>query len=161
MPIRRADARDEAAITELAGEFNRFGDYVGAFLRMLRGEQVGYGVRFPVEIHVQEGDGGGILGFIAVEWEDGSEQLPLTGNIHGISVRPSDRRGGVASALLNHVVDLAGERGAGRLRARTAEVDNPAARRFFESRGFALEGPAGWYRPDQPAIYLDRILRVT
>jgi ribosomal protein S18 acetylase RimI-like enzyme len=159
MPIRKADARDEAAIAELAREFNRFGDYVGAFLRMLHGEEVGYGVRFPVEIYVQEGDDGGILGFIAVEWEDGSGR-PLTGNLHGIAVRPRARRGGIASSLLDHVVALAGERGVRRLTARTAEVDNPAARSFFESRKFALQGHAGRYRPNQPAIYLDRTLGV-
>ena len=157
MPIRRADARDEAAIAELAGEFDRFGDYVGAFLRMLRGEQVGYGVQFPVEIYVQEGDDGGILGFIAVEWVEPRD--PKTGKIHGVSVCPNLRRGGVASTLLDHVVGLAMERGTQRLEALTSEVENPPARTFFERQGFVTNDVVvGRYYAGQTAITMIRTL---
>ena len=157
MPIRRAVAGDENAIRELAQAFEVFGPYVQVFCTMLHGGDLSHhNVFFPVEIHVQEGDGGGILGFIAVEWIERSDTK--TGEIHGISVRSGARRGGVASTLVDYVVGLGVKRGAHQLRAITAEVDNPPALRFFEARGFANQGFAGFYPRGQRAVRVIRNL---
>jgi len=151
MQIRRAVATDENAIRELAQAFEVFGPYVEVFHRMLHGEDLtNHNVRFPVEIYVQEGDDGGVLGFIAVEWVEPGDTK--TCEIHGISVRSGARRGGVASTLLDYVVGHGIKRGAHRLRAITAEVDNPPALRFLEARGFANQGFAGFYPRGQRAV---------
>jgi ribosomal protein S18 acetylase RimI-like enzyme len=158
MPIRRAVAGDDNAIRELAQAFEVFGPYVDVFCRMLHGGDLSkHNVFFPVEIHVQEGDDGGILGFIAVEWVEPGDSK--TGKIHGVSVRPYLRRGGVASTLLDHVVRLAMERGTQRLDALTAEVENPPARTFFERKGFVTNGVVvGRYQAGQTAITMVRTL---
>lgn len=76
--------------------------------------------------------------------------LALAGDegwINNIAVRADAQRRGVARALLNHLVDRAGEQGVRRLALEVA-VDNAPAQRLYDAFGF--DGVAirrGYYQP--------------
>ena len=78
-------------------------------------------------------------------------------HINNLAVLPEQRRNGVASALIEHVLREGGERGA---RRATLEVrrSNEPARKLYEKFGFAVTGVRrGYYtKPDEDALILWR-----
>ena len=78
-------------------------------------------------------------------------------HINNLAVLPEHRRGGVASALIEHVLKQGGARGAHRA---TLEVrrSNEPARKLYEKFGFAVTAVRrGYYtRPDEDALVLWR-----
>ena len=81
--------------------------------------------------------GGVRVGFVMFHAETGLYEADATrGVVDNLYVRPDQRGGGVGSALLDHAEDALRERGADVL-AVEALADNEAARRLYESRGYA------------------------
>jgi ribosomal-protein-alanine N-acetyltransferase len=78
-------------------------------------------------------------------------------HINNLAVLPEHRRGGVASALIEHVLKEGRSRGA---RRATLEVrrSNEPARKLYEKFGFAVTGVRrGYYtKPDEDALILWR-----
>ena len=78
-------------------------------------------------------------------------------HINNLAVLPEQRRSGVASALIEHVLKEGGARGAHRA---TLEVrrSNEPARKLYEKFGFTVTGVRrGYYtRPDEDALILWR-----
>jgi len=78
-------------------------------------------------------------------------------HINNLAVLPEQRRSGVASALIEHVLKEGGARGAHRA---TLEVrrSNEPARKLYEKFGFTVTGVRrGYYtRPDEDALVLWR-----
>ena len=78
-------------------------------------------------------------------------------HINNLAVLPEHRRGGVASALIEHMLKEGRSRGA---RRATLEVrrSNEPARKLYEKFGFAVTGVRrGYYtKPDEDALILWR-----
>ena len=91
---------------------------------------------------------GAAAGFSAVEWKSDE------GIIHGVVASPDFKRRGVARGLINHVFHEARLRGVQKLKAITAETENPAAMAFFRAHGFEIQGVAGTYPKGQRAVHL-------
>lgn len=76
-----------------------------------------------------------------------------------IAVTPSSRRGGVASALLAAVLDVAREGGADRLLLEVRE-DNAGAIAFYAARGFVeIDRRRRYYRDGATAVVMRLALR--
>lgn len=151
--IRLAKPEDEQFITGLAHAFDRFGPYVQVFADMLSGNHAAleqHGVIGEIELFIHEDDAGQSTGFVAVEWRQGA------GHIHGVVVDDRFRTQGVATELVNHVAQLAHNRGIATLECITAETDNVPALRCFIQLGFDNEGYAGQYPHGQRAVRLRR-----
>jgi ribosomal-protein-alanine N-acetyltransferase len=78
-------------------------------------------------------------------------------HINNVAVLPSERRAGVATALLAHVLQEGARLGAARATLEVRE-SNGAARRLYEKMGFSVAGiRQGYYtKPDEAAIILWR-----
>jgi ribosomal protein S18 acetylase RimI-like enzyme len=143
--IRRAEARDVAALGELGAALMRT-HYAFDELRFLepgQGAEAGY-ARF-LQSQMDE-DGaivfvaerrGDIVGYVygAIEplsWKDLHDEC---GYIHDLLVVPEARRTGVGDALLDKAIDWLREQGMPRVVLGTA-AQNETARRLFERRGF-------------------------
>ena len=152
--IRQATINDLEFITNLAHEFDRFGPYVPVFVNMLRGNHAAlrpWGVTSRVELFIHEDDAGQRTGFVAVEWkEDG------IGYIHGVAVDETHRRQGVANHLLDHVEQLARQRGTLKLECITAETENAPALSCFTNYEFQNLGFQGNYPKGQRAVRLSK-----
>ena len=150
------DPLDLLFITHLATAFNVFGPYVPVFVNMLNGNRAALrdqGVIGEVELFIHE-DAGERTGFVAVEWKNGGE-----GHIHGVAVDQRHRRQGVANHLLDHVEQLARQRGTLKLECITAETENAPALSCFIKWGFQNLGYAGAnYPKGQRAVKLSRTL---
>ena len=133
-------------ITHLATAFNVFGPYVPVFVNMMNG------TRGKVELFIHEDDAGERTGFVAVEWKNGGE-----GHIHGVAVDQRHRRQGVANHLLDHVEQLARQRGTLKLECITAETENGPGLSCFIKWGFQNLGVVGKYPNGQRAVKLSRI----
>jgi len=152
--IRQSTINDLVFITNLAHDFNRFGPYVPVFVNMLRGDHAAlrrWGVTSRVELFIHEDDAGQRTGFVAVEWkEDG------IGYIHGVAVDETHRRQGVANHLLDHVEQLARQRGTRKLECITADTENAPALSCFTKYGFQNLGFEGNYPKGQSAVRLSK-----
>lgn len=88
----------------------------------------------------------GVLGFSQAR--DGDHQpVPEVGHIWVLFVTPGRWRQGLASDLLDRAQSAMRERGYTR-----AILSTPAgapACRFYEARGFTLDGRTGWYAPGE------------
>ena len=150
--IRPATLKDLEFITDLAHIFDRFGPYVQVFVNMLNGNRDALrplGVIGEVELFIHEDDAGQRTGLVAVEWkEDG------IGDIHGVAVDETHRRKGVAKHLLDHVEQLARQRGTMSLECITAETENAPALSCFTDCGFQKLGFEGYYPKGQRAVRL-------
>ena len=81
------------------------------------------------------------------------------GELKSMRTATSQRRRGVARALLAHVVAEARRRGFERLSLETgAEPQFEAARALYRSFGFSECGPFGAYRPDPNSVFMTRAL---
>ena len=146
--IRSATTLDLPFITHLATAFNVFGPYVPVFVNMMNGN------RGEVELFIHEDDAGERTGFVAVEWKNGG-----IGDIHGVVVDEKHRRQGVANHLLDHVEQLARQRGTLRLECITAETANAPALSCFIKWGFQNLGFVGRNYPNgQRPVKLSRTL---
>jgi ribosomal protein S18 acetylase RimI-like enzyme len=89
-----------------------------------------------------------------VEWkEDG------IGDIRGVAVDETHRRQGVANHLLDHVEQLARQRGTLKLECITAETENAPALSCFTNYGFQNLGFRGNYPNTQRAVRLSKPVR--
>ena len=152
--IRSATPLDLPFITHLATVFNVFGPYVPVFVNMLNGNSAALqaqGVKGEVELFIHEDDAGERTGFVAVEWKNGG-----IGDIQGVAVDEKHRRKGVANHLLDHVEQLARQRGTLKLECITAETDNAPALNCFINCGFQNLGFVGKYPNGQRAVKLSR-----
>ena len=152
--IRPATPQDFPFITNLATAFNVFGPYVPVFENMLNGNSSALrplGVIGVVELFIHEDDAEERTGFVAVEWKNGG-----IGEIHGVAVDQKHRRQGVANHLLDHVEQLARQRGTLKLECITAETDNAPALNCFINCGFQNLGFVGKYPNGQRAVKLSR-----
>ena len=146
--IRSATTLDLPFITHLATAFNVFGPYVPVFVNMMNGN------RGEVELFIHEDDAGERTGFVAVEWKNGG-----IGDIQGVAVDQRHRRQGVANHLLDHVEQLARQRGTLKLECITAATANAAGLNCFIKCGFQNLGYAGANYPNgQRAVKLSRTL---
>ena len=155
--IRSATPLDLPFITNLATAFDVFGPYVPVFENMLNGNSAALrplGVIGVVELFIHEDDAGQRTGFVAVEWKNGG-----IGDIHGVVVDEKHRRQGVANHLLDHVEQLARQRGTLKLECITAATANAAGLNCFMKCGFQNLGYAGANYPNgQRAVKLSRTL---
>lgn len=143
--VRPAQLDDEDFIIRLAHEFDVFSTrYVGVFREFFANN------RDSLTICVD--DGGQRMGFAQVQWT-GAE-----GDIQGVVVDPACRRKGVASQLLDHIENVARDRGVSSLTCITAETQNPAALGCFTRRGYINQGFCGIYPNGQRAVRLRRAL---
>ena len=152
--IRSATPLDLQFITNLATAFDVFGPYVPVFVNMLNGNRAALqaqGVIGVVELFIHEDDAGERTGFVAVEWKNGGE-----GHIHGVAVDQRHRRQGVANHLLDHVEQLARQRGTLKLECITAATANAPGLSCFIQWGFQNLGVVGNYPNGQSAVKLSR-----
>ena len=143
--IRPAQLDDGDFIIRLAHEFDVFSTrYVGVFREIFANN------RDSLTIFVD--DGGQRMGFAQVQWTG------IEGDLQGVVVDPDCRRKGVASQLLDHIENVARDRGVSSLTCITAETQNPAAVGCFTQRGYINEGFCGIYPNGQRAVRLRRAL---
>jgi N-acetylglutamate synthase-like GNAT family acetyltransferase len=149
--IRPIATEDQNFVLNQADQFTVFGPYVEVFRRMLNGHAVP-GVQVQnIQFSICEVNGS-VAGFLAVEWKLDE------GIIHGVVASLDFKRRGVARGLINHVFHEARLRGVQKLKAITAETENPAAMAFFRAHGFEIQGVAGTYSNGQRAVHLCREL---
>lgn len=87
-------------------------------------------------------DAGQVCGFITITVMPASLMLGTAWSIRDLYVVPQRRRGGVARALLQHVVDDARAAGANRVSLQT-EASNTPALRLYTAAGFQLVSFSG------------------
>ncbi|HHF2937469.1 GNAT family N-acetyltransferase [Vibrio diabolicus] len=95
-------------------------------------------------------DGEQLLGCVAMsQLEDGHAELK------SMRTTPSARKQGVASRLLNHVIEQAKHQGIQRLSLETgAMAFFEPAHRLYEKNGFAYCEPFGDYQPDPNSRFM-------
>lgn len=99
-----------------------------------------------------KGDEAALLGCGALYRHDA-----YLGEVKSMYVRPAGRRGGVARALLDRVVEAARIEGLRRLSLETGADFAPAIA-LYESAGFRRTGPFAAYRLDPLSVFLTRDL---
>lgn len=130
--LRRAGAADAAFVLDLAAEsFAHLGDY----RTILAGWFAHPAVRTTLAL-----DDGRPIGFSMLAFLQSDYEKP-TADLVALAVTPEARRGGVARALLTHVIaiarlDAARIGAADVIRLEVAD-DNAAARALFEGAGFS------------------------
>jgi putative acetyltransferase len=68
-------------------------------------------------------------------------------------------RKGVAAALLQHVIDVAGQRGYDRISLETGSMDYfDPARTLYAKFGFVCAGPFASYRDDPNSVFMAKVL---
>ncbi|UDY84728.1 GNAT family N-acetyltransferase [Vibrio diabolicus] len=95
-------------------------------------------------------DGEQLLGCVAMsQLEDGHAELK------SMRTTPSARKQGVASRLLNHVIEQAKHQGIQRLSLETGSMAFfEPAHRLYEKNGFAYCEPFGDYQPDPNSRFM-------
>ena len=100
-------------------------------------------------------------------WDEGAlvgcgalkELTPRSAEIKSMRTASSHRRRGVASLLLEHMLDVARERGYRTLSLETGSYAALApARALYEKFGFRYCGPFGDYKADPNSVFMTRIL---
>lgn len=87
------------------------------------------------------------------------ELSPTWGELKSMRTAPSFLRKGVASRLLDHLMDEAKNRGYTRLSLETGSGPSFApAHGLYQNRGFKLCGPFGDYREDPHSYYMTKEL---
>jgi len=91
-----------------------------------------------------------VLGCVALkQW---SQQL---GEIKSMKTSPAFNRRGVGSYLLNHVIDVANQRGYQQLKLETGSMAYfEPARKLYTKFGFVYCGPFGDYREDPHNVFM-------
>ncbi|HIF5629966.1 TPA: GNAT family N-acetyltransferase [Vibrio parahaemolyticus] len=95
-------------------------------------------------------DGEQLLGYVAMsQLEDGHAELK------SMRTTPSARKQGVASRLLNHVIEQAKHQGIQRLSLETGSMAFfEPAHRLYEKHGFVYCEPFGDYQPDPNSRFM-------
>ncbi|HCE4559382.1 GNAT family N-acetyltransferase [Vibrio parahaemolyticus] len=95
-------------------------------------------------------DGEQLLGCVAMsQLEDGHAELK------SMRTTPSARKQGVASRLLNHVIEQAKHQGIQRLSLETGSMAFfEPAHRLYEKHGFVYCEPFGYYQPDPNSRFM-------
>ena len=84
---------------------------------------------------------------------------PEHGEIKSMRTPAALRRHGAGRAILNHILEVARERGYKRLSLETGTAESfAAAHRLYESAGFVQCGPFGDYQPDPHSVFMTRDL---
>jgi putative acetyltransferase len=87
------------------------------------------------------------------------ELAPAHGEIKSMRTAAAQRRQGVGTAMLEHIVAEARARAYARLSLETGSMDAFApARRLYESFGFAYCGPFADYVPDPNSVFMTRVI---
>lgn len=84
------------------------------------------------------------------------ELSPTHGEIKSMRTPAGARKRGAGRAVLEHIVSVAKERGYTRLNLETGT--HPAfepAHNLYRSKGFAVSGPFGSYRPDPHSVFME------
>ncbi|MCG6240815.1 GNAT family N-acetyltransferase [Vibrio diabolicus] len=99
-------------------------------------------------------DGEQLLGCVAMsQLEDGHAELK------SMRTTPSARKQGVASRLLNHVIEQAKHQGIQRLSLETGSMAFfEPAHRLYEKHGFVYCEPFGDYQPDPNSRFMTLVL---
>ena len=80
---------------------------------------------------------------------------PEHGEIKSMRTPAALRRHGAGRAILNHILEVARERGYKRLSLETGTAESfAAAHRLYKSAGFARCGPFGPYQPDPHSVFM-------
>ena len=84
---------------------------------------------------------------------------PRTGEIKSMRIAEAHRRGGVASRLLQHIVETAEKRAYTHLHLETGSFAAFApARAFYERHGFTYRGPFAVHTDDPNSVFMTRAL---
>lgn len=154
--LRPARAEDAEFLAELAGE--AFGDY-GDYRPMV----AAWAADPHVEVTLAEHDGSPAGAAFLVFLRPGEAPDTKVADLLALAVAPPLRGRGIGRALVAHVVararDVARRHGISALRLAVAE-GNAAARRLFESAGFAYHPAEGSYPRGQKALHMSLDLRV-
>ena len=112
------------------------------------------GLRAPDIMFWTVWDEGALVGCGALK-----ELTPRSAEIKSMRTASSHRRRGVASLLLEHILDVARERGYRTLSLETGSYAALApARALYEKFGFQYCGPFGDYKADPNSVFMTRIL---
>ena len=112
------------------------------------------GLRAPDTTFWTVWDEGALVGCGALK-----ELTPRSAEIKSMRTASSHRRSGVASLLLEHMLDVARERGYRTLSLETGSYAALApARALYEKFGFQYCGPFGDYKADPNSVFMTRIL---
>jgi ribosomal protein S18 acetylase RimI-like enzyme len=153
--LRRAGRGDAAFLSNLAAEaFATYGDY--------RAVLAAWAADPRVEVTLAEHDGGRAgAAFLAFLIPDDAPHTKVA-DLLALAVAAPLRGRGIGRALVTHVVararDEARRHGISALRLVVAE-SNAAARRLFESAGFAYYDAEGSYSRGQKALHMSLDLR--
>lgn len=153
--LRRARPEDAAFLADLAGEaFAAYGDY--------RPEVAAWAAHPDVEVTLAEHDGAPAGAALLLFLRPGEAPDTKVADLLALAVAAPLRGHGIGRALVAHVVerarDVARRHGISALRLAVAE-GNTAARRLFESAGFAYYEAEGSYPKGQKALHMSLDLR--
>jgi len=153
--LRRARPEDAEFLAELAGEaFATYGDY--------RPVALAWAGDPHVEVTLAEHDGARAGAAFLVFLRPGEAPHTKVADLLALAVAAPLRGRGIGRALVAHVVararDVARRHGISVLRLAVAE-GNAAARRLFESAGFAYHDAEGSYPRGQKALHMSLDLR--
>jgi ribosomal protein S18 acetylase RimI-like enzyme len=148
--FRRGRPGDAPFLAELANEaFGAYGDYVPVV--------AAWSSDPFVEKTIAEHAGAPVAAAFLVFLKPAEAPHTRVGDLLGLAVAAPFRGRGLGSAVLAHVVarvrDVAARHDIEALRLAVAE-DNTAARRLFESAGFAYYEAEGWYPNGQKALHM-------
>ena len=80
---------------------------------------------------------------------------PAHGEVKSMHTAAASRRTGAGSAMLRHIIAIAGEKGMSRLSLETGSWDYfSPARAFYQQHGFVVCGPFGDYVPDPNSVFM-------
>jgi len=80
---------------------------------------------------------------------------PAHGEVKSMHTAAASRRTGAGSAMLRHIIAIAGEKGMSRLSLETGSWDYfSPARAFYRQHGFVVCGPFGDYVPDPNSVFM-------
>lgn len=148
--LRRARPEDAAFLAELAAEaFGAYGDY--------RPLVEAWAADRDVEVTLAEQDGAPAGAAFLAFLRPGEAPETKVGDLLALAVAAPFRGRGIGRTLVAHVVararDVARRHGISALRLAVAE-GNAAARRLFESAGFAYYDADGSYPRGQKALHM-------
>ena len=112
------------------------------------------GLRVPEITFWSAWEGDELVGCGAIKRLDGSHA-----EVKSMRTSRTYRRGGVASAVLTHIIDESRAMGLTRLSLETGsgEFFDPA-RRLYEKFGFTYCEPFGDYQPDPLSVFMTRVI---
>jgi ribosomal protein S18 acetylase RimI-like enzyme len=132
IPVRLAEVADAAEVARLLHDFNtEFGDPTpGVAALTARAERLIEAEEMTALLGGEGPDGIAVLRFRPSIWFE-----PLDAHLEELYVAPARRGEGIGRALLEAAMDVAHERGAGRIDLGTS-TDDTAAIALYESCGF-------------------------